>query len=105
MKLNTGMNRLGFTLESFPLRWKPSRRILPSGQITLMTHFARADEPCRSESIAAQLQRFNAAAEGRYLPRSMANSAAILRFPGNTCRLGAARYHALWGLPIRRHRG
>ncbi|SCX51311.1 alanine racemase [Nitrosospira sp. Nsp1] len=81
LKLNTGMNRLGFTLDEFPAALETLKANPAVGQITVMTHFARADESCRSESIAAQLQRFNAAAEGRYLPRSMANSAAILRFP------------------------
>jgi alanine racemase len=81
LKLNTGMNRLGFTLEEFSgalerLKANPAVR-----QITLMTHFACADEPDRNDSIAAQLLRFNQAAGGRYMPRSLANSAAILRFP------------------------
>lgn len=81
LKLNTGMNRLGFTLEEFSgalerLKANPAVR-----QITLMTHFACADEPDRNDSIATQLQRFNQAAGGRYMPRSLANSAAILRFP------------------------
>ena len=81
LKLNTGMNRLGFTLEEFSgalerLKANPAVR-----QIILMTHFACADEPDRNDSIAAQLLRFNQAAGGRYMPRSLANSAAILRFP------------------------
>ena len=46
-----------------------------------MTHFACADESDRNDSITAQLQCFNLAAGGRNMPRSLANSAAILRFP------------------------
>lgn len=81
LKLNSGMNRLGFTPREFPaalerLKVNPAVR-----QITLMTHFACADEPDRNDSITAQLQCFNLAAGGRNMPRSLANSAAILRFP------------------------
>jgi alanine racemase len=81
LKLNTGMNRLGFTPEEFPAALETLKANPAVDQITLMTHFASADEPCRNESITAQLQRFDAIAGGRHLPRSLANSAAILRFP------------------------
>jgi alanine racemase len=79
LKLNTGMNRLGFTLGEFPAALETLKANSAVGQITAMTHFARADES--GEGIATQLQRFNAIAEGRHLPCSMANSAAVLRFP------------------------
>jgi alanine racemase len=81
LKLNTGMNRLGFTLDEFPAALETLKANSAVGQITVMTHFARADELGGSEGIDAQLQRFNAIAGGRHLPRSMANSAAALRFP------------------------
>ena len=81
LKLNTGMNRLGFTLEQFPGALETLKSNPAVGQITLMSHFARADESDRHESVAAQMQRFNAAAGGRNLPCSLANSAAILRYP------------------------
>lgn len=81
LKLNTGMNRLGFTLEQFPAALETLKANPAVGQITLMTHFARADESGGNESVAAQLKRFNAVAGGRNLPRSLANSAAILRYP------------------------
>jgi len=87
LKLNTGMNRLGFTPEQFPAALETLQASPAVGQITLMTHFACADHPNTSaasggvENIAGQLQRFNAAAAGRNLPCSLANSAAILRYP------------------------
>jgi alanine racemase len=81
LKLNTGMNRLGFTLEQFSAALETLKANPAIGQITLMTHFSRADESDGNESIAAQLQRFNAVAKGRNLPCSLANSAAILRYP------------------------
>ncbi|SEL45130.1 alanine racemase [Nitrosovibrio tenuis] len=81
LKINTGMNRLGFTPEQFPAALEALRTSPAAGEITLMTHFARADECSRSETIAAQLQRFKAVAGGRHLSCSLANSAAILRYP------------------------
>ncbi|ABB75408.1 alanine racemase [Nitrosospira multiformis ATCC 25196] len=81
LKLNSGMNRLGFTPTEFPAALEHLKANPAVRQITLMTHFACADEPDRNDSIAAQLQCFNLAAGGRYMPRSLANSAAILRFP------------------------
>jgi len=81
LKLNTGMNRLGFVPEQFPAALEVLKTSPVVGQITLMTHFARADEPADEDSVSAQSQRFNAAAAGRNLPCSLANSAAILRYP------------------------
>lgn len=81
LKLNTGMNRLGFTLEQFPSALATLKANPAVGQITLMTHFACADESDGNENVAAQLQCFNAVAAGRNLPLSLANSAAILRYP------------------------
>lgn len=81
LKLNTGMNRLGFTPAEFPAALEAIQSNPAVGQITLMTHFACADESSGSRSIAAQVQQFRAVAAERYFPCSMANSAAVLRFP------------------------
>ena len=78
LKLNTGMNRLGFRPEDYPAalqRLQVSRAV---GRITLMTHFACADE---ASGIADQLGRFSSLTAALQLPRSLANSAAILRHP------------------------
>ena len=77
LKLNTGMNRLGFTAEQLPaalemLNW------LPQVEVTLMTHFADADG---ERGVAWQLERFKAMAGDWKGPVSLANSAAILRHP------------------------
>lgn len=78
LKANTGMNRLGLTAA----QWRPAlARLQASGQvgrITLMTHFADADG---DRGVAWQLERFDALCAGTGLPRSMANSAALLRYP------------------------
>ncbi|HVS27578.1 MAG TPA: alanine racemase [Burkholderiales bacterium] len=78
LKLNTGMNRLGFKVEAFGgilQRLKQNRQV---GSITLMTHFACADD---EQGIDAQLKQFNKIAAGQNLPKSLANSAAVLRYP------------------------
>ncbi len=78
LKLNTGMNRLGLTaaeLRPALARLQASRNV---GEITLMTHFACADD---ERGIAWQLERFEAATAGLDLPVSLANSAALLRYP------------------------
>ena len=46
-----------------------------------MTHFSRADEIDGRESMARQLKRFGELQQGRHLSCSLANSAAILRYP------------------------
>src|SRR5258707_6714102 len=77
-KLNSGMNRLGFAAED--LRGVLGRlRDCPGvGEITLMTHFADADG---KSGVLWQLERFEAATAGGDLPKSLANSAALLRYP------------------------
>jgi alanine racemase len=79
LKMNSGMNRLGFT----PVRYKKAYHMLQSlpciRSISLMTHFADADGP---SGVDAQLQVFNATTMGLAGERSVANSAALLRFPG-----------------------
>ncbi len=78
LKLNTGMNRLGLSAEEFhpvltALETSPS----VSG-ITLMTHFADAD---LERGIAWQMARFEEATQGCAHKVSLANSAALLRYP------------------------
>jgi alanine racemase len=78
LKLNTGMNRLGLAaaeLRPGLARLQASRNV---GEITLMTHFACADE---DRGIAWQLDRFEAVTAGLGLPVSLANSATLLRYP------------------------
>ena len=79
LKLNTGMNRLGINPKRLPETLATLRAAPHIGGITLMTHFASADED--GDSIAQQLTRFQEAVSGLGLPASLANSAAILRHP------------------------
>ncbi|KAB8045345.1 alanine racemase [Janthinobacterium aquaticum] len=81
LKMNTGMNRLGFTPDTIAHAYARLRAMPQVASITLMTHFANADElaPARLP-LAQQLQRFEAGAASinQRLPRSLSNSAALL---------------------------
>jgi alanine racemase len=78
LKIETGMHRLGIAATDLPraLQWLEISGAASS--ITLMTHFADADD---ERGISEQLKRFRAITAGMTLPTSMANSAALLRFP------------------------
>jgi alanine racemase len=86
LKLNTGMNRLGFSPAQLPAVRQALAASSAVGPLALMTHFAEADG---QRGIAWQLQQFAAMTEdwtkaGAFPaapPVSLANSAAILRYP------------------------
>lgn len=78
IKLNTGMNRLGFSAERFGDALHRLRASDNVGEITLMTHFANADD---SRGIEWQLEAFGRMTAGLDLALSIANSATLLRYP------------------------
>ena len=78
LKMNSGMNRLGFAAERVQSIWQQLRAIANVGQLTLMAHFADAEQP---EGIIEPLARVEQAAEGLDCARSLANSAATLWHP------------------------
>ena len=80
LKVNTGMNRLGLAMAHVAPALARLRACRNVGSITLMTHFADADGPT---GVASQWARVKIMAEREAagLPMSLANSAAILRFP------------------------
>jgi len=78
LKLNSGMNRLGFSAQEFPAVMERLKSHRAVREVTLMTHFAQADE---APGVSAQLARFEQLTANRHHPRSLANSAAILRHP------------------------
>jgi alanine racemase len=78
LKINTGMNRLGFAPEQVPAVMEKMKSHPAVGEVTLMTHFSHADEP---EGVAEQLERFKGLTAAYRAPRSLANSAALLRYP------------------------
>jgi alanine racemase len=77
LKINTGMNRLGFAADQFDAVLRRLEGAPSVAGITVLTHFADADEP---RGIAEPLACFKSMMEGKCLPVSLANSAAILRF-------------------------
>ncbi len=79
IKLNTGMNRLGINPKRLPETLAALRAAPHIGGITLMTHFASADED--DASVERQLANFQVATGHLGLPCSLANSAALLRHP------------------------
>jgi alanine racemase len=78
LKINTGMNRLGFAPADCASAIQALRANPGVGAITLLTHFADADD---ARGVAWQMEAFDRVARGIALPRSLANSAAILRYP------------------------
>ncbi len=80
LKINTGMNRAGFLPDAVEAAWRRLRACGKVGEIALMTHFARADEP-QVITTAEQIARFDAATARLPGARSLANSGAILGWP------------------------
>ena len=85
LKLNSGMNRLGLAAAELPAVRRELAASTAVGALTLMTHFAEADGEGGDACIAWQLERFARMTadwpEAASLPVSLANSAAILRYP------------------------
>ena len=77
LKMNSGMNRLGFKPAAFRSAWHRLSGLTQVDGITLMTHFADADAPA---GIARQAAVFAAATADLPGDRSLHNSAATLRF-------------------------
>ena len=79
LKMNTGMNRLGFQPAAFGAAHARLRAIPAVREITLMTHFANADELAHPRlTIREQVARFNRGAAGIEGPRSLSNSGGVL---------------------------
>lgn len=94
LKINTGMNRLGFAPTDVPAVMEKLKAHPAVRDITLMTHFSHADE---ATGVSAQLEVFNALAAPYRVARSLANSAALLRYPathGDWVRPGIMLYGA-----------
>ncbi|HUQ74441.1 MAG TPA: alanine racemase [Burkholderiales bacterium] len=92
IKVNSGMNRLGFTAETLGASYQALRQHPSVRTLTLMTHFADADG---ASGVTAQLEWFGEMTKSFAGPRSMANSAALLRFPqarGDWVRPGIMLY-------------
>jgi alanine racemase len=79
LKMNSGMNRLGFRPEAYRAAWARLDALPQVDEITLMTHFSDADGP---RGIAHQVAQFDETTRDLPGERSLANSAATLRHAG-----------------------
>ncbi|CAN5220047.1 alanine racemase [soil metagenome] len=80
LKLNSGMNRLGFTPSAFRAAWARLNALPQVEEISLMTHFSDADAlRFGADGIAHQLATFESVAADLPGERSLSNSAATLR--------------------------
>ena len=95
IKVDTGMNRLGFRVEDFDAAYERLRRVANvAPDPTLVTHLANADDLLDS-TTPQQLRAFAAATAGLPGERSIANSAALLAWPearADWVRPGVALY-------------
>ncbi|HEY9146374.1 MAG TPA: alanine racemase [Thiobacillus sp.] len=94
LKFDSGMHRLGFPLAEHAAIVARTKSLAGVTSITLMTHFAQADE---TAGVAWQLQPFLDEMSAYGLPWSSANSAALLRYPetlGTWVRPGLMLYGA-----------
>jgi alanine racemase len=76
LKMNSGMNRLGFTPAAFRAAWARLNALTQVDEISLMTHFADADG---ARGVAHQVAAFDAVTRDLPGERSLSNSAAVLR--------------------------
>ncbi|SPL68888.1 alanine racemase [Acinetobacter stercoris] len=80
LKMNSGMNRLGFTPERYRQVWEQLNRFKNVRSITHMMHFSDADgDRLGQDGIEHQLIAFDHTTQDLPGKRSLSNSAAILR--------------------------
>ena len=95
VKLNIGMNRLGFALSALSgVLEKLQKLVVVHQPCTLMSHFSVADD-LDSQETMVQFDRVDQYIKGMALPRSHANSAAIMAWPethGDWVRPGLMLY-------------
>ncbi len=104
LKLNSGMNRAGFEPAAYSQAWQRLRASPLTGEITHMTHLARADEP-HVDTTLDQIRCFDAVTAGLAGRHSIANSAGLLTWPTARRDWGRAGI-ALYGadpLPAENH--
>jgi alanine racemase len=92
LKVNSGMNRLGFASEAVRPAYNAVRMHPHVKNVTSMTHFADADG---AVGVKDQLAWFRELTKDYAAPRSLANSAALIRFPethGDWVRPGIMLY-------------
>jgi alanine racemase len=100
LKLNTGMNRLGFVAANAEQAYRRLKSLQNVRSVTLMMHFANADrrvDQTGPVEVAEQRAEFDRVAGHWPEPRSLANSAALFLRPetgGDMVRPGIVLYGA-----------
>ena len=79
LKMNSGMNRLGFTPERYRAAWTRLNVLPQVEEISLMTHFSDADG---AKGVAMQVAAFESVTHDLPGERSFSNSAGVLRHAG-----------------------
>ena len=99
LKLNSGMNRLGFKPAAFRSAWARLNQLPQVDEISLMTHFSDADG---ARGVAHQVAAFETAAQDLPGERCLANSAAILRheLKNDWVRAGILSYGSAPDFPV-----
>ena len=77
VKVNTGMNRLGFRPGEVHAIVDRLSQTASVAVLRLLTHLARAEE---EDGLREQLEVFEEACQGLPYPRSLANSAGVIRY-------------------------
>jgi len=80
LKVDTGMNRLGFRSEELGAALERIARCSTVRSLRLMTHLAAAEEADRTSSVR-QIETFQRLTAGLAFERSIANSAGLIRYP------------------------
>lgn len=97
LKMDTGMNRLGFKGNDFNTAYQSLQSCsLIRQPIHLITHFANADD-LLDDKTRQQIDLFNAAVKDYPGPRSIANSAGIIGWPNVSS--GTHNPHQNWVRP------
>ena len=81
IKIDTGMNRLGFDTQQFDMIVSDLNLLLTKdSKIRVMTHLACADE-LDNDATQIQIEKFDQTLDGYSFSQSIANSAGILAWP------------------------
>ncbi len=104
LKMNSGMNRLGFRPEAYRSAWARLDALPQVDEISLMTHFSDADG---ARGIAHQVGLFEWGTQDLPGERSLGNSAAALRHQvgGDWVRAGILCYGSAPDFPAQDIRG
>jgi len=95
LKINTGMNRLGFVPERAPEVFSRLCALPAVSSISWLTHFANAEDPEAELSAAVQWAQLQACMQGLDASVSLSNSAALLlqgQISGDWARPGVMLY-------------